>query len=71
LNSNGLIHGDLKSENIIRKSENGDWKISDYALYKIQDSLEDLNELTDFGSRSYMSPEVLQNKNYTYNSDIY
>jgi serine/threonine protein kinase len=24
LNSNGLIHGDLKSENIIRKSENGD-----------------------------------------------
>jgi len=35
LNSNGMMHRDIKLANIIRKIENGDWKICDYGLSRI------------------------------------
>jgi serine/threonine protein kinase len=30
-----MMHRDLKSENIIRKTKDGDWKICDYGLSRI------------------------------------
>lgn len=66
IHKNGIIHRDLKLNNIL-VNENNNIKITDFGLatklYEVN------NEIV--GSRMYIAPEVLKNGSYSLKSDLY
>ncbi len=60
LNQTGMMHRDIKSANIIRKIDNGDWKICDYGLSRIlPGGMRDVSQRSftkGLGTPLYMSP---------------
>jgi len=55
-----MMHRDIKSANIIRKIDNGDWKICDYGLSRIlPGGMRDVSQRSftkGLGTPLYMSP---------------
>lgn len=71
LHSFGVAHRDLKPENILMDSdgENADLKIVDFGLSKIIGPNE--SSLDPFGTLSYVAPEVLLQKPYGKEVDLW
>ena len=71
LHSYGIIHRDLKPENIIMTdhTDNADIRLLDFGLSKILGPSEKCSE--PFGTISYVAPEVLKQKYYGREVDIW
>lgn len=71
LHSYGIVHRDLKLENIMMsdQSNNAFPKIVDFGLSKIIGPNETANE--PFGTLGYVAPEVLKKQPYTYSCDVW
>ncbi|MBI5437255.1 MAG: protein kinase [Nitrosomonadales bacterium] len=68
----GVIHRDIKPANIVMRSES-DIKITDFgaALIESQQISQQLTQVTGVGSPAYMSPEQIQERPLTHQTDIY
>jgi len=64
-----ILHRDIKSQNIFLTTNNT-VKLGDFGISKL---LESTNEcaMTVVGTPYYMSPEVCENKPYTFKSDVW
>ncbi len=64
-----ILHRDIKSQNIFLTT-NHTVKLGDFGISKL---LESTNEaaMTVVGTPYYMSPEVCENKPYTFKSDVW
>jgi serine/threonine protein kinase len=69
LNTNKIIHRDIKPKNLLLKSNNTEIKIADFGLAKIHTSLNRIDTIC--GSPLYMAPEVLSEKSYNHTVDIW
>ena len=59
LHNRGILHRDIKAENIIRVNKYGEWKLCDYGLSRtISEKMgeESVRNFTRVGSPYYMSP---------------
>jgi serine/threonine protein kinase len=65
------IHRDLKPDNILIESSFGLAKISDFGISKKLQSANQPTTQTYTGTLCYMSPERLENKEYSFSSDIW
>ena len=71
LHEYGVVHRDLKPENILMtdNSSNADIRLVDFGLGKIIGPGEMCND--PFGTFSYVAPEVLQEKPYSFKVDLF
>ncbi|TRM60227.1 kinase-like domain-containing protein [Schizophyllum amplum] len=69
LHSRGIIHRDLKSENILVQPS-GECKISDFGISKTADSPEIHKHTALKGTVFWMAPEVVNARNRGYNSKV-
>lgn len=65
----GVIHRDIKPANILLQGET-DIKISDFGAAVLRNN-ETTTQVAGIGSPAYMSPEQVQEKNLTHQTDIY
>ena len=68
--SNGIIHRDIKSENIMVNSKN-QIKVMDFGLAKLKGSLKLTKTTSTAGTLSYMAPEQIQGGDIDARSDIF
>jgi len=68
----GVIHRDIKPANILMRSES-DIKIADFgaALIENQQISQQMTQVSGIGSPAYMSPEQIQERPLTHQTDIY
>jgi serine/threonine protein kinase/dienelactone hydrolase len=66
----GIIHRDIKSENIMVNSKN-QIKVMDFGLAKLKGSLKLTKSSSTLGTVAYMSPEQLQGQEVDARSDIF
>jgi serine/threonine protein kinase/tetratricopeptide (TPR) repeat protein len=66
----GIVHRDIKSENIII-STSGKIKIIDFGVAKLQGSTEQPEENLRIGTMAYMSPEQIWGKEVDHRTDIW
>jgi NIMA (never in mitosis gene a)-related kinase len=64
-----ILHRDIKSSNIFLRS-NGSVKLGDFGISKILEHTVDA-AVTFVGTPYYMSPEVCENKPFTFKSDVW
>lgn len=64
-----ILHRDIKTSNIFLTS-NGTVKIGDFGISKVLENTLD-QASTVVGTPYYMSPEVCENKPYTFKSDVW
>ena len=69
LHDKKILHRDLKSANIFLTKENKECKIGDLNVSKVMKDKFLVN--TQIGTPNYSSPEVWQNKPYSYKSDLW
>jgi len=71
LHQYGIVHRDLKPENILMmdQTDNADIRLVDFGLGKMLGPGEKCDE--PFGTFSYVSPEVLQEKPYDFKVDLF
>mmetsp|Transcript_54514 Transcript_54514/g.130000 ORF Transcript_54514/g.130000 Transcript_54514/m.130000 type:complete len:831 (-) Transcript_54514:38-2530(-) len=74
LHQRRILHRDLKTQNIFLTGPRGmsqfALKLGDFGIAKVLDSTTDLTK-TQIGTPFYMSPELINNKPYSYKSDIW
>lgn len=71
IHSKGIVHRDLKPNNIFIQ-KNGNIKVMDFGLAKLQDSSVHLTqEGSVLGTAMYMSPEQASGKEIDHRSDVY
>jgi tetratricopeptide (TPR) repeat protein len=71
----GVVHADLKSDNIVVEHRRGGWylvKVVDFGISRIMGAPHsDEDERTICGTPEYMAPEVIGGQDPTFASDIY
>jgi tetratricopeptide (TPR) repeat protein len=71
----GVVHADLKSDNIVVEHRRGGWylvKVVDFGIARIMGApRSDEDERTICGTPEYMAPEVIGGKEPTFASDLY
>lgn len=71
----GVVHADLKSDNIVVEHRRGGWylvKVVDFGIARIMGApRSDEDERTICGTPEYMAPEVIGGQEPTFASDIY
>jgi len=71
LHDNGIIHRDLKPENILINEEQDILKLVDFGIStKVKES-ETFKKRTMLGTPWYMAPEIIMEKPYAYEADIW
>ncbi len=65
----GIIHRDLKPANIMLRHEDGQVKITDFGCAILSDA--ESTQLGVVGTANFMSPEQVQGKTLSYQSDIF
>jgi len=72
LHSDGIkiIHRDLKPENILLNEKN-EIKIADFGISKILHNDDDSTMTTNQGTKNYMSPEIINSKEYNFKTDVW
>ena len=71
LHSNKIIHRDLKPENILMNSDGTQIKIADFGICSNLSSSKIFLKRTMVGTALYMAPEVLLEKKYAFDCDIW
>jgi serine/threonine protein kinase len=66
---NNIIHRDIKEDNIFVKNDGETFKLGDFSVSK--DNYLNESMSTQVGTISYMAPEILKGKKYSYNADVY
>lgn len=69
IHSLNILHRDLKTSNIFLQ-ENGDLKIGDFGIARVLEGTM-ANAESVVGTPYYMSPEICQNKPYSFKSDVW
>jgi serine/threonine protein kinase len=69
LHNMGIIHRNINPENILISQE-GDAKLTNFGLSCVVDSIR-LSPQSYAGTENYMSPEMIQQKPYSYSTDIW
>jgi serine/threonine-protein kinase len=70
----GVIHADLKADNIVVERRRGDWdlvKVVDFGIARLIGRETRSTERTICGTPEYMAPEVIQGDEPTFASDLY
>ncbi|HUS66163.1 MAG TPA: protein kinase [Kofleriaceae bacterium] len=71
----GVVHADLKSDNVVVERRRGDWdlvKVVDFGIARLVGKPTKNNaERTICGTPEYMAPEVIQGDDPTFASDLY
>ncbi len=68
--ANGIVHRDIKSENIMVNSKN-QVKVMDFGLAKLKGSLKLTQTSSTVGTLAYMAPEQVQGKKVDARADIF
>jgi serine/threonine-protein kinase len=71
---NGVVHADLKSENIVVEQRRVDWdlvKVVDFGIARLAGTPSAYDGETICGTPEYMAPEVIRGQEPTYASDLY
>jgi len=68
--NNGIVHRDIKSENIMVNSKN-QIKVMDFGLAKLKGSLKLTKSSSTLGTLAYMAPEQIQGQKVDARSDIF
>jgi serine/threonine protein kinase len=68
--TNGIVHRDIKSENIMVNSKN-QIKVMDFGLAKLKGSLKLTQTSSTVGTLAYMAPEQVQGKTVDARADIF
>ncbi len=68
--SHGIIHRDIKSENIMVNSKN-QIKVMDFGLAKLKDSIRLTRLLSTVGTLGFMAPELIQGEDADARSDVF
>jgi serine/threonine protein kinase len=71
LHSCGILHRDVKPENIFITQEDSVVKLGDFGLAKGGETAQEGNATTQCGTPDYMAPEVLEGKVYTSAADVF
>ena len=71
LHSNKIIHRDLKPENILMNNDGTQIKIADFGICSNLSTSKVFLKRTTAGTALYMAPEVLLEKKYAYDCDIW
>ena len=69
MHRNGIIHRDLKAENIMM--HNSKFKIADFGFSKKLDNENVIGQFTVLGTKTTMAPEVRANEKYGVKADIW
>jgi len=71
----GIVHRDIKPDNIIITGEEGIWKLTDFGLSLILQSGDKLVKREEVGTNGFMAPEILSTSGSTminpFLSDVY
>lgn len=67
----GILHRDIKAQNILLEGKGGTAKIADFGLARICGSSNNTIEGAAFGSPAYMAPEQARGQQLTHLCDIY
>ncbi|KAM3135946.1 hypothetical protein pb186bvf_011936 [Paramecium bursaria] len=69
-----IIHRDLKPKNILYKKIEQNkiiYKISDFGFAKVIKDIDVEQELSNIGTLAYLSPQIINNSNFSYKTDIF
>lgn len=69
--SSGIVHRDIKPQNLYWSGPEGIWKILDFGISKVREATAQLTQGAAIGTPSYMSPEQAQGIEVDHRSDVF
>jgi hypothetical protein len=67
----GIVHRDIKPQNLYWSGPEGIWKILDFGISKVREATAQLTQGAAIGTPSYMSPEQAQGIEVDHRSDVF